>query len=120
MTRTLALTMLCLFTGRLASGHFAYGHEEMYDCAVERIYVLSDNGDLRLSNYSNGARGNRFVVSRRTGQIAGSWLTTAKASSSEVLREGDDSEWSFQGLARFDVGKSHSDQVIEIRRWTTG
>lgn len=118
MNRNVVLAACCLLAGATSqSAHV----EPTYECTVQRIYQLGENGELRLSNYSAKAAGDRFVVSKTTGQIIGPWLSTAKATSTEVLREGDDAGgWSFQAVARFDVGANHSAQVLEIRGWESG
>jgi hypothetical protein len=121
MIKNLVATLLCLLTGAgSTSNSVGPAREATYDCVVKQIYTLEHDGELRLSNYSAQAKGDHFVVSRTTGQIVGSWLTTAKATSAEALREGDDHDWSFQVLARFDVGPNHNAQVIEIRGWAEG
>jgi hypothetical protein len=123
MVRSVVRTIVCLLVGAT----FTKGpereqrtHEVSYECAVEHIYVLDNNGGLRPSNYSVKAKGDRFQVSRITGQITGTWLTTAKAASVEILRAGNDSDWSFQALALFNVGAKRSAQLIEIRGWDDG
>jgi hypothetical protein len=94
--------------------------EASYDCEVHNMYVLGEDGALRHSNYSDQARGDRFVVSRATGQVIGSWLPTANATSVEVLRQGDDASWGFESFARFDVGPNHTVQVINVRQFHEG
>jgi hypothetical protein len=93
--------------------------EERYECRIREAYRVTDQGTLEAGAWSGDPQRGRFTVSRESGQVIGDWLTTVRASRTEVTQAGN-SEWGYLTLARFQNEHGESIQTIHIQHYHPG
>jgi hypothetical protein len=86
-----------------------------YTCEVTNVYGLNDDGSLKVSGFDKGMKGNKFSVSRVTGEIIGQVVPTIVANSTRVINKGS-SENSFKTVAEFD----EQFQILEVQEFRKG
>ena len=102
-----------LATAERPEGKFVNISEQFdrFDCEIINVYNLSGLGTLQSSS---SGRGDRFSVSRRTGEIKGDWVATMNAQKTDVLSDGGSGN-SFRAVTYFNVGAGHLVQTIDIQ-----
>ena len=102
-----------------AASVFAKPNEEYYECRILEAYRVSETGILEPGSWDGDPRGGRFTVSRESGVVIGEWLTTLRASKTEVTQTGN-SEWGFQAVARFPNEHGEHVQTIYVEHFAPG
>jgi hypothetical protein len=100
--------LLCL----LSLPSLAAAGELSYDCFILKVYHLDDAGTLEVSSWQEYLKDGKFSVSRETGRVVGSSLTTMFAKKVRVINSGSEAN-SFKAVSEF-AGQI---QVIEVQEF---
>jgi hypothetical protein len=96
----------------------AYGGELAYSCEVAHEHHLDDEANLRPFRNPVDV-GKTFEVSRLTGEVEGSPLSTRGATTIQVVDEGA-SEWSFKTVASTTGDEGANLQVLIVEEFSSG
>ena len=116
MKKLLLLLLLSLaFIGQSNAGEYSY------ECTIETIYQLKNNGKLKESSQivQDFFQGDKFYVNRRNGQITGSILPTDLAKEVRVINRGS-SKYNFNTIAVFENFSDDEWQVLSIEEFVEG
>lgn len=96
------LRSIIIFCILLISSQDSTSDELTYNCKVNHVYDLNNEGSLRISNFEKKFKDSEFSVSRVTGEVVGKVIPTLLARSTKVINKGNN-EYSFKSIADFDA-----------------
>ena len=113
--------LLTLFILYLAFISQANAGEYSYECTIENLYQLKNNGELKEASKiaKDYFQGDKFYVNRRNGQITGSTLPTDLAKEVRVINRGS-SKHNFKTIAVFENFADDEWQVLSIEEFKEG
>jgi hypothetical protein len=114
------LLLILLLSVSLSGG--TYAGEISYECTIGNVYELTDTGRVKEThqNWQSVFQGERFYVSRLSGEIVGSTLPTTVAKEVRVVNPGS-TEYDFQTISIYDHPNSEKEwQILSIKEFKDG